>query len=155
MKIYIAMGSNVGKRRQHLIHAIEAMEKIREFHYPRISQIYETSPVGGPAKQGKYLNAVLEIETLLTPQEVLKHLLAIEKKLGRKRSVKNAPRTIDLDLLLYEGKVIEEPGLTLPHPRLHERLFVLKPLCDLAPELIHPILKKKLKELLKSIGQSA
>ena len=146
-QVFIALGSNLSDRLKSLERAQDLIRKISKIFGFRVSPVYETDPVGGP-KQRKYLNAVVEFETDLSPQELLTKLLEIETQLGRKRSVKNAPRTIDLDLLFYGDQIIHEPGLTVPHPRLHERWFVLKPLSDLAPEWVHPTMKKTVKELL-------
>lgn len=151
MKAYIALGSNLGNRAEHLEKAIQALKKKLKISDLKKSPIYETEAVGGPKGQKKYFNSVIEFETKLSPRELLQKLLEIETYLGRKRSVKNAPRTIDLDLLFYGDQIINKPGLEVPHPRLHERWFVLKPLADLAPEWVHPILKKSVKEMLKQI----
>ena len=107
----------------------------------RSSKVYETDPVGGPPQE-KYLNAVWKIETAIPAAELLQKLLAIENEMGRVRREKNGPRPIDLDILFYGSEIIRELGLQAPHPRLHEREFVLKPLCDLAPDFVHPVLGK-------------
>lgn len=143
---YIAVGSNLGNREDLLIQARQLLSALEKVQFVAGSKIYETDPVGGPS-QGKYLNAVWEIETTLPAKQLLEALLEIEKKLGRVRSERNAARTIDLDILFYNETTIDEPGMTIPHPRLHEREFVLKPLMDLCPEWVHPRLKKTVKEL--------
>ena len=146
--VYLAVGSNLGERLNYLNQAGEMLSKLKGVRFLRSSEIYETEPVGGSGvPQGKYLNAVWEIETSLAPQELLKELLEIEKKLDRVRAELHAPRTIDLDILFYQDRIIEEPGLCVPHPRLHEREFVLKPLMDLCPDFTHPKLKKKIRDL--------
>ena len=137
-RAYIAVGSNLGGRLENLYLARQHLRREDGIELLRSSPFYETLPVGGPEGQSKYLNAVWEIETPLEPHDLLVRLQEIEKRLGRERSVPDAPRTLDLDLLIYEDRVIDETGLTLPHPRLHERLFVLKPLCDLAPRWRDP-----------------
>jgi 2-amino-4-hydroxy-6-hydroxymethyldihydropteridine diphosphokinase len=130
MLCYIGIGSNLGDREKYIESAIEKLRAIKGIEVKRTSNIYETAPVGGP-RQGKYLNGVLELETELEPRELLGKLQAIENELGRKRLVKNAPRTIDLDILLYGDKKIDEPGLRIPHPRMLEREFVMKPLKEI------------------------
>ncbi len=151
-KIFIAVGANLGERKRQIDLAFKALGETSGIHSVKMSPLYETEPVGGPAAQGKYLNGVIEIETDLSPQDLLARLLEIEKSLGRERSLKNAPRTMDLDLLFYGDKIMEEPGLRIPHPRLHERTFVLKPLADLAPDFVHPLLKKTVKSMLKDLN---
>lgn len=130
MLCYIGIGSNLGDREKYIKDAIEKLKDIESIEVKRVSNIYETEPVGGP-EQGNYLNGVIEIETSLKPRELLTKLQYIEKKLGRKRTVKNAPRTIDLDILLYGDKKIDEPDLKIPHPRMWDREFVMKPLKEL------------------------
>ena len=130
MLCYIGIGSNLGDRAKYIKSAIEKLKETRGIEVKRVSKIYETEPVGG-SKQGKYLNGVIEIETHLEPRELMAELEAIEKQLGRERSVKNAPRTIDLDILLYGDKKINKPDLKIPHPRMYEREFVMKPLKEL------------------------
>ena len=117
----------------------------------KASSVYETDPVGGPL-QGKYLNAVWEIKTSFLPVELLNELLRLEKRMGRRRTVPNAPRIIDLDILFYGDEVIQRKGLQIPHPRLHERGFVLKPLAEIAPNFMHPVLKKTVRVLLKELS---
>ena len=147
-RVYLGVGSNIGLREAHLKKARILLSYHPKVHFLRSSPIYETDPVGGPP-QGKFLNAVWEIETELLPGELLQMLLSIEKSLGReKERDKNSPRTIDLDILFYEDLVVEEPNLTIPHPRLSERWFVLKPLWDLVSDFVHPILRKSVCTLL-------
>ena len=132
MLCYIGIGSNLGDRAKHIENAIEKLKETEGIEVKRISSIYETEPVGGP-KQGKYLNAAIEIETCLKPRELLAKLQGIENQLGRARVIKNGPRTIDLDILLYGDDKIDEADLKIPHPRMAGREFVMKPLkeiCD-------------------------
>ncbi|MBI4397814.1 MAG: 2-amino-4-hydroxy-6-hydroxymethyldihydropteridine diphosphokinase [Candidatus Omnitrophica bacterium] len=143
---FIAAGSNLGNRLEHIRSAQRLVAETPEVKFLAGSAIHETMPQGGPP-QGLFLNSVWKIETSLDPQALLKLLQSIEKKLGRVRAVSNGPRIIDLDLLDYDGQVVNEEGLTLPHPRLHERVFVLRPLSEVAPEWIHPVLKKRAREL--------
>ena len=146
---FIGIGSNLGNRRANLDEACARLVLLPGIQVEKISPVYETDPVGGPA-QAKYLNAVWEIETGLSPSELLSELLSIETQMGRQRTVLNAPRTIDLDILLYDQKMILEPGLQIPHPRLHERWFALKPLADIAPDFMHPVLKRTIQNLLEA-----
>ena len=127
---YIAIGSNLGNRRSYIDKAIDGLKNNNNIRFKRSSSIYETEPVSD-IPQGKFLNGVLEIETTLSPQELLKELSRIEERLGRKRNARNAPRTIDLDILYYGQEVIEEDGLVIPHPKIAEREFVLKGLREL------------------------
>ena len=130
---YIGLGSNLGDRGENLRRALERLGAAR------VSTIRETDPVG-VTEQPRFLNAVAELETDLPPRALLDRLLEIERDLGRDRESEErwGPRAIDLDLLLYDDEVIDEPGLTVPHPRLAERRFVLEPLAELAPELVLP-----------------
>jgi len=130
MLCYIGIGSNLGDREKYIKNAIEKLKETEGVEVKKISSIYETEPVGGP-EQGKYLNGVIEIETWLEPGNLMTKLQKIEEQSGRIRSVKNAPRTIDLDILLYGDKKIDEPGLKIPHPRMYERAFVMKPLKEI------------------------
>ncbi len=150
IRAFIAVGSNLGNRSGNLSSAKSWLEKNRRIKVVKLSPVYQTEPVGGPP-QGKYLNAVWEIAAGLKPRELLGELLKVEILLGRRRKEKNAPRTLDLDLLFYGNQVIHEPGLEVPHPRLHQRAFVLKPLADIAPDWIHPELGKTIKFLWEEI----
>ena len=131
MLCYIAIGSNLGDRRKNIEDAIEKLRETEGVEVKKISNIYETEPVGGPANQPRYLNGVIEIETVLKPRQILFATQEIENQLGRKRMFEAGPRTIDLDILTYGDKKIDEMDLKIPHPRMHEREFVLKPLRDL------------------------
>ncbi len=148
---YIALGSNLGDRESYLERALTALRQCDGIEVTRVSPVYETRPVGGPSGQGPYLNAVAEVRTERSPHDLLDGLLAIERDLGRVRQERDGPRTIDLDLLLFGDLVITDERLTLPHPRLHERLFVLQPLAQLAPGLIHPVRKRGIAELLADL----
>jgi len=130
MLCYIGIGSNLGDRQKYIESAIQKLKEIKGIAVKKASSLYETAPVGGP-KQGKYLNGAIEIATDLGPRELLNVLQSIEKQLGRKRMIKDEPRTIDLDILLYGDENIDEPDLKIPHPRMAEREFVMKPLREL------------------------
>ncbi len=151
---YIALGSNLGKREDNLRRALAALAAREGIAVRRVSPFLETAPVGGPP-QGPFLNAAAELETTLEPPELLAVLHQVERELGRERTVRWGPRTIDLDLLLYGERVIDEQGLRLPHPRMHERRFVLDPLSQIAPDARHPILDRTVRELLAELERDA
>jgi len=134
---FVGIGSNLGDREANLRRAIELLSAEEGIEVVAVSELRETAPVG-PVEQGPFLNGAVQLETSLGPRELLARLLAVENRLGRVRDERWGPRTIDLDLLLYGVETIEEPGLTVPHPRLHERRFVLEPLVDLDPALEIP-----------------
>jgi 2-amino-4-hydroxy-6-hydroxymethyldihydropteridine diphosphokinase len=134
---FVGIGSNLGDREENLARAIELLSVDEHIKVAAVSEIRETEPVG-PVVQGPFLNGAIRIETDLAPRELLERLLAIERSLGRVPRERYGPRTIDLDLLLYGDEVVDEPGLSVPHPRLHERRFALEPLSDLAPSLEIP-----------------
>jgi 2-amino-4-hydroxy-6-hydroxymethyldihydropteridine diphosphokinase len=142
----IALGSNLGDRRDNLERALAELAGAG-IQLGRRSPFYETAAMGGPAGQPPYLNGVVEVWTTLPADDLLAVLLAIEERLGRVRTVRDGPRTLDLDLLLYGDLVRDDPHLTLPHPRLHERLFVLEPLAQIAPGAVHPRLGKTVSQL--------
>ncbi len=154
---YIALGSNLGDRRAALDGAVAALRAHAAIQELVVSSYHETEPVGGPAVQSRYLNAAARFETTQSPDEILKLLLSIEKQFGRVRSKPNAPRTLDLDLLLYGDLVRERPDPIIPHPRMHLRSFVLEPLAEIAPDLRHPsfgVTVQRLAENLRPTTQS-
>jgi 2-amino-4-hydroxy-6-hydroxymethyldihydropteridine diphosphokinase len=134
---YVALGSNIDSPHEQVLTAFRELDALANTRVVARSALYRTAPVGY-LDQPDFVNAVAKIATSLNPFDLLNALLEIERAHGRSREFKNAPRTLDLDLLLYEDLVLEEPGLTLPHPRLHERAFVLVPLNDIAPTLKIP-----------------
>jgi 2-amino-4-hydroxy-6-hydroxymethyldihydropteridine diphosphokinase len=135
---FIALGSNLGDRRGYLERALQALRGHPDIGVARVSPFYETAPVGGALAQPNFLNGAAELHTNLGPEDLLRTLLNIESSLGRVRRERDGPRTIDLDLLFYGDVVRQAPDPILPHPRLHERAFVLRPLANIAPDLRHP-----------------
>jgi 2-amino-4-hydroxy-6-hydroxymethyldihydropteridine diphosphokinase len=152
---YVGMGSNLGDRAGYLLLAVRGILDAG-LDVIRLSSIYETAPVGNE-DQPQFLNMVAELRgsTLPRPEQLLARLLRIEYALGRTREVPQGPRTIDLDLLIYKDDRMNTDFLTLPHPRLHLRRFVLVPLNELVPTLIHPVLKKPIRELLQNTSDQA
>jgi 2-amino-4-hydroxy-6-hydroxymethyldihydropteridine diphosphokinase len=148
---YIGLGSNLGDRHAHLDRAVASLRQRPGIEVKRVSAYRETSPVGGPFGQGPYLNAVAEVETSLSPAELMQVLLDVEQLLGRVRAGRWGPRNIDLDLLLFGQEIVDEPLVTVPHPRMHARRFVLEPLAELAPQMVHPRLGQSVPELLAAL----
>jgi 2-amino-4-hydroxy-6-hydroxymethyldihydropteridine diphosphokinase len=144
--VYLALGSNIGDRESNLRAAIESMPAAG-ISVVRESPVYETEPVGY-TQQRWFLNMVVETETALFPMQLLARTGKIERALGRVRIAPNGPRTIDVDILLYANAVVRTPRLEIPHPRMHERRFVLAPLADLSPDLRHPVTKKTVRQML-------
>jgi len=134
---YVGLGANLGEPRRQVEAAIEELKRLPRTRVTGVSSLYRSAPVGGPP-QPEYVNAAARLDTGLDPEALLDALLAIEAAHGRERRARNAPRTLDLDLLLYGGRVLAAPRLVLPHPRLHERAFVLAPLAELEPGLEVP-----------------
>ena len=134
---YLGLGSNLGNRKANLDQAVELLKAHPGIQINKVSSYYETEPVGY-TDQPDFLNAAVEIETELSPRELLNTVLDIENKMGRKRTIRWGPRVIDIDILLYGTGQIEEEGLQIPHPRMMERRFVIEPLSEIAPELKLP-----------------
>jgi 2-amino-4-hydroxy-6-hydroxymethyldihydropteridine diphosphokinase len=145
VKVYLALGSNLGDRMSNLASAVERLS--RKITIKKISSVYETEPVYYK-EQPLYLNAVLSAVTELDPFELLRFVKSIESDLGRQPRFRNAPRTIDIDILFYGDQVAETAELIIPHPRIAERAFVLMPLAEIAPRLVHPLLQERVSELL-------
>ncbi|WLR57782.1 2-amino-4-hydroxy-6-hydroxymethyldihydropteridine diphosphokinase [Mesobacillus subterraneus] len=146
----MALGSNMGDRFGYLTQAIILLEKYENIAVVKTSSVYETDPVGY-TDQDQFLNMVIQVKTSLEPIELLDTCLEIELKLGRKREVKWGPRTLDLDILLYNNENVETEKLTIPHPRMSERAFVILPLLEMDPNLMLPTMKEPLKNCLLSI----
>jgi 2-amino-4-hydroxy-6-hydroxymethyldihydropteridine diphosphokinase len=144
---YLSTGSNMGNRAEMLEKANVLLEK-KAGRLLALSKVVET-PAWGKTDQPDFLNQVVKLETSLSPQELLNLNLGIEKQLGRNRVEKWGPRSIDIDILFYDNEIIDEPGLQIPHPWMHERLFVLEPMCEIAPDFVHPVLNKTIAVLLE------
>ena len=134
---FIGIGSNLGDRETHLRTALDRLAAEEGIEVVAVSRLRETGPVG-PVEQGPFLNGAVQVTTDLPPRELLARLLDVEERLGRVRGERFGPRTIDLDLLVYGDEIVDEPGLSVPHPRLHERRFALEPLAELAAGLVVP-----------------
>ena len=148
--VYLALGSNLDDRAANLKQAVAALTP--QLDVKAKSKVYETPP-WGYLDQPKFLNQVVKAKTYLEPEPLLKHLKRLEVALGRKESVPNGPRLIDLDILFFDDLVFKSPSLVIPHPRLHERAFVLVPLMDIDPELVHPVNRKSVREMLAECNQ--
>jgi 2-amino-4-hydroxy-6-hydroxymethyldihydropteridine diphosphokinase len=148
---YIALGSNLGDRRGLLEGAVAALVATPGVAVKKISSFHETEPVGGPAGQGLFLNAAAVLETTLDPLRLLNVLHEIEQSFGRTRTVHWGERTLDLDLLLFDDQIIDTPELTIPHPRMSVRRFVLEPLAEIAPGVVDPVTNRTIAELLAGL----
>jgi 2-amino-4-hydroxy-6-hydroxymethyldihydropteridine diphosphokinase len=146
-RVAIALGSNLGDRRAHLEYAVEALTL--DLADLNVSAFVETEPVGVGEEHGPYLNGVVVGRTSLSARDLLDRLLEIEEERGRTRPYRTAPRTLDLDLILYGEETINESDLRVPHPRFRERQFVLQPLAEIAPEMVDPVTTKTVRELVR------
>lgn len=155
--VYIGIGSNVGDRQGYVDLSLKRMGELEGTQVVRSSKVYETDPVG-PMPQGKFLNAVAELKTTLSANKLLEGLQQIEQEAGRAAEhdrIPWGPRALDLDIILFGNQVICEKGLTVPHPHMHDRWFVLKPLADLAPNAVHPVLQMSVGFLLSNVAEGA
>ena len=147
--VYLGLGSNMGERQENLDKAVDFLSQ--RLQVAKVSSVYDTAPVGD-IEQPRFLNLVCQAYTRLAPKELLVVVKGVESKLGRKPGKPDAPRPMDIDILFYGDKVIKTPELIIPHPRLAERAFVLIPLNEIAPDLVHPVSGETIKELLKGIS---
>lgn len=146
--VYLGLGSNMGSRKGNLDRGLELLSQ--RVQLGQVSSIYDTAPVGN-TQQPRFLNLVCQVNTRLAPMGLLTLAKGIESKLGRTLHERNAPRPLDIDILFYGDQIIETPKLVIPHPRLEERDFVLVPLAEIAPELVHPVSSKTIRELLQEL----
>ena len=153
-RAFLGFGGNIGDSIGYFRHARQQLAADPHISVTGASPLYRTAAIGGPADQPDYLNAVVDITTSLTPHQLLQFCQQIENNAGRTREIHWGPRTLDIDLLLFDDLVIDDPVLSLPHPRLHERHFVLQPLNDLAPQLHHPLLAKTMANILADLPPS-
>ena len=149
--VYLSLGSNVGDREENLRSAVGELDD-PGFRVRRVSAIVESAPLY-LTDQPAFLNVVVETETTLAPEDVLRRIEAVERNLGRQRVIPNGPRTIDIDIVLFGDVVMDTPELTIPHPKMAERRFVLEPLAELAPALKHPVLDRTITELLEGVSE--
>jgi len=150
-RAYLGFGSNLGDRKQRILTAMELLDTADGVSVVSRSLLFETCPEG-ETDQPLFLNAAAGVETTLTPRELLECIRKIEEGIGRTPTYRWGPREIDIDILLFDDRVIDEKGLTIPHPRMHERAFVLAPLAQIAPEAVHPVLGKTIGDLLFGLG---
>lgn len=153
IRAYIGLGSNLGNRAATIIQALTMLDEIPGIQVVQISQLIETSPVGGPPDQSNYINGAAELRCSLSAEELLEQLLAIEKQMGRERVQPWGPRTLDLDILLFGNEIIDKPHLKIPHPLMQTRHFVMIPLSQIAPNVVHPVLGSTMRQLQRALEQ--
>lgn len=151
-KVYIAAGSNLGDKEETLKEAIDKIDKRKDCVVTKVSNFYTTDPVGYE-DQDKFVNCVFEIDTLQTPSELMDTLLEVEKDFKRERIIRWGPRTLDLDIIFYDDIISYDEHILIPHPRAHERQFVMKPMCDINPYYVHPIYRKRVMDISSELGE--
>jgi 2-amino-4-hydroxy-6-hydroxymethyldihydropteridine diphosphokinase len=147
--VYLSLGSNLGDREKYLREAVSRLGELGVIR--QVSAFYETQPVEVRGEQPWFLNCALAMETELTPLVFLSQMLAVEQSMGRIRREPKGPRTIDIDIVFFANDVLDTPELTVPHPAMHQRRFVLEPLAEIAPALVHPVLQRTVRDLLDSL----
>ena len=151
-KVYIAAGSNLGNKEETLKEAIDKIDKRKDCVVTKVSNFYTTDPVGYE-DQDQFVNCVFEINTLQTPSELMNTLLEVEKDFKRERIIRWGPRTLDLDIIFYDDIISYDEHILIPHPRAHERQFVMKPMCDINPYYVHPIYRKRVMDISSELGE--
>ena len=151
-KVYIAAGSNLGDKKETLKEAIDKIDKRKDCVVTKVSNFYTTDPVGYE-DQDQFVNCVFEIDTLQTPSELMDTLLEVEKDFKRERIIRWGPRTLDLDIIFYDDIISYDEHILIPHPRAHERQFVMKPMCDINPYYVHPIYRKRVMDISSELGE--
>lgn len=151
-KVYIAAGSNLGNKEETLKEAIDKIDKRKDCIVTKVSNFYTTDPVGYE-DQDQFVNCVFEIDTLQTPSELMDTLLEVEKDFKRERIIRWGPRTLDLDIIFYDDIISYDEHILIPHPRAHERQFVMKPMCDINPYYVHPIYRKRVMDISSELGE--
>jgi 2-amino-4-hydroxy-6-hydroxymethyldihydropteridine diphosphokinase len=146
--VYLSLGSNLGDRKAQLEEAMDRLARLGKV--TAASSFYETEPVE-VTNQPRFLNCAVKLETEKMPRQLLKAILDLERDMGRRRTQSKGPRNIDIDILLFGSSIVETKGLTIPHPAMHKRRFVLEPLAEIAPEVRHPVLKKTIREMIDAL----